>query len=81
MGVGAPVKWGILSTADINRKVIPGAHASREGRAHGRGVRDLRRAREYAREWMIERTYGSYGNRLRTRPRLTARCVARREQR
>ena len=28
MGVGAAVKWGILSTADINRKVIPGAHAS-----------------------------------------------------
>ena len=22
------VKWGIISTADINRKVIPGAHAS-----------------------------------------------------
>ena len=25
-----PVKWGIISTADINRKVIPGAHASDE---------------------------------------------------
>ena len=28
MGIGAAVKWGIVSTADINRKVIPGAHAS-----------------------------------------------------
>jgi hypothetical protein len=26
--VTSPVKWGIVSTADINRKVIPGAHAS-----------------------------------------------------
>ena len=26
--VGSAVKWGIVSTADINRKVIPGAHAS-----------------------------------------------------
>ena len=26
--MAAPVKWGLVSTADINRKVIPGAHAS-----------------------------------------------------
>ena len=31
-----PVKWGIISTADINRKVIPGAHASNEGRPRRR---------------------------------------------
>ena len=37
MGVRAPVKWGILSTADINRKVIPGVHASEQGRARRRG--------------------------------------------
>ena len=32
-----PVTWGILSTADINRKLIPGAHVQereRMGLAH-----------------------------------------------
>jgi predicted dehydrogenase len=59
-GTGAPVKWGILSTADINRKVIPGAHASEKAELIGVASRDLKRAEEYAREWEIERAYGSY---------------------
>ncbi len=60
MGVDAAVKWGILSTADINRKVIPGAHASEKVDLMAVASRDLRRAEEYAREWEIERAYGSY---------------------
>jgi xylose dehydrogenase (NAD/NADP) len=54
------VKWGILSTADINRKVIPGAHASEKVDLIAVASRDLRRAEEYAREWEIDRAYGSY---------------------
>jgi xylose dehydrogenase (NAD/NADP) len=60
MGLGGPVTWGILSTADINRKVIPGAHASEKAELIAVASRDQRRAEEYAREWEIERAYGSY---------------------
>jgi D-xylose 1-dehydrogenase (NADP+, D-xylono-1,5-lactone-forming) len=56
----AAVKWGILSTANINRKVIPGAHASEKVELIAVASRDLRRAEEYAREWEIDRAYGSY---------------------
>ena len=54
------VKWGILSTADINRKVIPGAHESPKVELVAVASRDQARAREYAAEWKIERAYGSY---------------------
>jgi xylose dehydrogenase (NAD/NADP) len=59
MGV-AVVKWGILSTADINRKVIPGMHASDKAELIAVASRGQRRAEEYAREWEIDRAYGSY---------------------
>jgi D-xylose 1-dehydrogenase (NADP+, D-xylono-1,5-lactone-forming) len=52
--------WGIISTADINRKVIPGAQASPEIDLVGVASRDQQRAEAYAREWGIERAYGSY---------------------
>ena len=54
------VTWGILSTADINRKLIPGAHASSKVDLRGVASRDAVRAEAYAREWEIERSYGSY---------------------
>ena len=54
------VKWGILSTADINRKVIPGAHASPKVQLVAVASRDQARADEYAKTWEIERAYGSY---------------------
>ena len=54
-GKVATVKWGILSTADINRKVIPGVHASKKVELIAVASRDLRRAEEYAREWEIGR--------------------------
>jgi xylose dehydrogenase (NAD/NADP) len=55
-----PVRWGILSTAAINRLVIPAAHASRKAELLGVASRDQARADEYAREWEIPRAYGSY---------------------
>jgi len=56
----APVKWGILSTADINRKVIPGMRASEKAELIAVASRDQKRGDEYAREWQIERAYDSY---------------------
>ena len=55
-----PVKWGIVSTADINRKVIPGAHVSDKVDLIGVASRDQARADAYAREWEIPRAYGTY---------------------
>jgi predicted dehydrogenase len=54
------VKWGIVSTADINRKVIPGAHASAKVDLVAVASRDQGRAEAYAAEWEIPRAYGSY---------------------
>ena len=54
------VKWGIISTADINRKVIPGAHASPKVDLIAVASRDQARAEAYAKKWEIERAYGSY---------------------
>jgi xylose dehydrogenase (NAD/NADP) len=58
--VAQAVKWGIISTADINRKVIPGAHASPKVDLVAVASRDQARADAYAKEWEIERAYGSY---------------------
>jgi D-xylose 1-dehydrogenase (NADP+, D-xylono-1,5-lactone-forming) len=58
--VANAVKWGIISTADINRKVIPGAHASPKVELVAVASRDQARAEEYAKTWEIERAYGSY---------------------
>jgi D-xylose 1-dehydrogenase (NADP+, D-xylono-1,5-lactone-forming) len=54
------VRWGILSTADINRKVIPGAHESPKVELLAVASRDEPRADAYARTWGIQRAYGSY---------------------
>jgi xylose dehydrogenase (NAD/NADP) len=54
------VKWGILSTADINRKLIPGAHASELVELAAVGSRNQARAEAFAQEWEIPRAYGSY---------------------
>jgi xylose dehydrogenase (NAD/NADP) len=54
------VRWGIISTAHINRLVIPGAHASDRVDLVAVASRDQARAEAYALEWGIERAYGSY---------------------
>ena len=54
------MRLGIVSTADINRKVIPGAQASEKIELVAVASRDQARAEEYARTWGIERAYGSY---------------------
>ena len=54
------VRWGIVSTADINRKVIPGAKASPKVELVGVASRTQERAEQYASWWEIPRAYGSY---------------------
>ena len=59
MTAGA-VRWGIVSTANINRLVIPGARTSEKVDLIAVASRDRQRADEYAKKWDIERAYGSY---------------------
>ena len=54
------MRLGIVSTAHINRLLIPGAHASPKIDLIAVASRDQARADAYAREWEIERAYGSY---------------------
>ena len=54
------VNWGIVSTANINRKVIPGAHRSPKIELVAVASRDQAQADEYAKTWEIPRAYGSY---------------------
>ena len=54
------IRFGIVSTAHINRLVIPGAHESDRVELVAVASRDHGRAVEYARKWGIERAYGSY---------------------
>ena len=63
MGV---MRLGIVSTAHINRLVIPGAHASEKVELVAVASRERARAEEYARTWEIPRAYGSYEELLAT---------------
>jgi xylose dehydrogenase (NAD/NADP) len=54
------VKWGILSTADINRRVLPGAKSSPKVEIVAVGSRDKGKADAFAQQWEIPRAYGSY---------------------
>lgn len=57
MGV---TRFGVLSTARINRSVLAGARTSDRVEIAAVASRDLDRAEAYAREHGIERAYGSY---------------------
>jgi D-xylose 1-dehydrogenase (NADP+, D-xylono-1,5-lactone-forming) len=52
--------WGIISTADINRLVIPPAQESPAIDLVGVASRTQDHAEEYAAKWGIPRAYGSY---------------------
>jgi D-xylose 1-dehydrogenase (NADP+, D-xylono-1,5-lactone-forming) len=52
--------WALLSTANINGKLIPGALESPRVDLLAVASREQKRAEDYAREWGIERAYGSY---------------------
>jgi predicted dehydrogenase len=54
------VRWGVLSTANINRKVVPATQTADRCEVVAIGSRDLARARAAASEFGIARAYGSY---------------------
>lgn len=54
------VHWGILSTAHINRRIIPAIRHSSRGHLLAVASRDMDRAQFYADEWHIPHAYGSY---------------------
>ena len=54
------IRWGLLSTARINRLVLEGAAETGEVDVVAVASRDAQRAESYAREHGIPRAYGSY---------------------
>ena len=56
----APVKWGIMSTARINRLFLAGAREAKNVELVAVASRNPERAQEYARENQIPRAHGSY---------------------
>jgi predicted dehydrogenase len=54
------LRWGLLSTARINRAVIPPIRASEQSELKAVASRDIVKAKDYAREWHIPHAYGAY---------------------
>lgn len=58
------VRWGLLSTANINKMLIPALRASEHGELVAVASRSVKKAQAYAREWEIPRAFGSYAELL-----------------
>jgi D-xylose 1-dehydrogenase (NADP+, D-xylono-1,5-lactone-forming) len=56
----ARVRWGLLSTANINRRLIPAIRESERGKLVAVASRTQEQAGVYARQWDIPQAYGSY---------------------
>lgn len=54
------LRWGLLSTANINRSLIPPLQASKRSRLLAVASRDQAKAEAYARQWNIPRAHSSY---------------------
>ncbi|MDQ2691552.1 MAG: Gfo/Idh/MocA family oxidoreductase [Chloroflexota bacterium] len=54
------LSWGLLSTARINRALIPPLRASKRNQLLAVASRTEESAETYAREWKIPRSHGSY---------------------
>ncbi len=54
------LNWGLLSTARINRSLIPPLRASKRNQLLAVASRSQESADAYARNWKIPRTHGSY---------------------
>jgi len=54
------IRWGLVSTANINRRVIPAIQQSERGQLAAVASRDIGKATAYAAEWQIPSAFGSY---------------------
>ena len=54
------LRWGLLGTARINRRLIPPIRASKRNEVVAVASREAARAQAYAQQWNIARAYGSY---------------------
>ena len=54
------VRWGLLSTARISRRVIPAIQAAARGDLVAVASRRMRTAKSYAKRWEIPQVFGSY---------------------
>jgi xylose dehydrogenase (NAD/NADP) len=54
------VRWGLLSTAKINQRVMPAFRAARRGDIAAVASRDESKARVYAAKWDIPQAFASY---------------------
>ncbi len=54
------VRWGLISTANINRRLIPAIRASIRGELVAVASRDFIKAQAYATTWEIPLAYGNY---------------------
>jgi len=54
------LRWGLLSTARINRRLIPAIRAAQRAELVAVASRSQARADAYAAEWRISRAHGSY---------------------
>ncbi len=54
------IRWGLLSTANINRRFIPAIRESARGELVAVASRSQASATAYAKEWAIPQAFGSY---------------------
>lgn len=54
------IKWGLMSTARINRSVIPGIRAAKRSELVAIGSRNNEKGRDFAQKFAIPRVHGSY---------------------
>lgn len=54
------VRWGLVSSANINRRVIPAIRQSERGELVAVASRSAESAEAYAAEWEIPQAFGSY---------------------
>lgn len=54
------IRWGLLSTANINRRLIPAIRASKRGELVAVASRDQDQANAYAAKWEIPGAFGGY---------------------
>lgn len=54
------IRWGLLSTANINRRLIPAIRACKRGELTAVASRNQDRVSQYAAEWEIPHAFASY---------------------